>query len=269
MTERASIAATEPDRLARPGGETVAYHALAGRPPGVVFLSGFVSDMTGTKATALEDHCRNVGRAFVRFDYLGHGASSGRFTDGTIGRWADDAIAVLDAATEGPQVLVGSSMGGWLMLLAALARPARVCGLVGVAAAPDFTEDLVWAGLDATQRETLMRDGLVHLAPDDGEEPTPITRDLSEEARGHLLLRAPIPLTCPVRLIHGLADSDVPWRVSLDAAARLESDDVVVTLVKDGDHRLSDPDDLERLCMTLDEVCERAADDHDLPVAGA
>ena len=259
MTERASIARGEPSRLARPDGHTIAYRATPGKRPGVVFMAGFMSDMTGTKAVALEDDCRGTGRAYVRFDYLGHGASSGRFVDGAIGRWADDAVAVIDAAAEGPQVLVGSSMGGWLMLLAALARPQRVCGLVGVAAAPDFTEDLFWATFDAGQRKTLMRDGIVHLPSDYGDEPTPITRALIEDGREHLVLRAPIPLACPVRLIHGMADADVPWRTSLTLAEKLASNDVEVTLVKDGGHRLSEPPDLARLCRAVADVCRLAA----------
>ncbi len=250
MTERASIAPVEPSRLDRPGGNTIAYRAVAGKRPGVVFLGGFASDMTGTKAQALDDFCRSQGRAYVRFDYLGHGASSGRFSDGAIGRWADDAVAVLDACTQGPQVLVGSSMGGWLMLLAALARPERVCGLVGVAAAPDFTDN-IWDDLDAGQRQALNRDDVVYLPSDYGDDPTPVTRELIEEGRGHLLLRAPIAIRCPVRLIHGTADNDVPWRTSIALAERLESDDVEVTLVKDGGHRLSAEPDLARLRRTI------------------
>ncbi len=233
--------------LARPDGERVAYHRLAGRGPGVVFLGGFASDMTGTKAIALEAWCRAEGLAFVRFDYLGHGRSSGRFADGMIGRWADDALAVLDALTEGPQVLVGSSMGGWIMLLAALARPRRVAGLVGVAAAPDFTEDLMWVTWDEATRARLMRDGAIELPNAYGEAPTTITRALIEDGRRHLLLGAPIPIRCPVRLLQGMADPDVPWPTALRLAERLESSDVVVTLIKDGDHRLARDQDLDRL----------------------
>ncbi len=259
MTELASVAAAEPSRLERPGGHTIAYRATPGKRPGVVFLGGFVSDMTGTKAAALDGFCRGDGRAYARFDYLGHGASSGRFADGTIGRWADDAIAVIDACTQGPQVLVGSSMGGWIMLLAALARPARVCGLVGVAAAPDFTEDLLWAGFDAAGREALMRDGAVELPSDDGDEPITISRTLIEDGRDHLLLGDAIPITCPVRLLQGMADTSVPWRTALALADRLAGTDVEVVLIKGGDHRLSEPADLERLGRTLDRVCALAS----------
>ncbi len=260
MTDASSIAEAAPRRLDRPDGHTIAYHWTPGKAPGVVFIGGFMSDMTGTKATALDAYCRAEGRAYTRFDYLGHGASSGDFAQGTIGRWADDAIAVIDAATQGPLVLVGSSMGGWIMLLAALARSARVCGLVGIAAAPDFTEDLFWNTFDEEARETLMRDGVVQRPSDYGDEPYTITRALIEDGRQHLVLRSPIPLTCPVRLLHGLEDADVPWRTALSLAETLESDDVEVTLVKRGTHTLSEPADLERLWRAVSEVCALADD---------
>ncbi|MEE9273781.1 MAG: alpha/beta hydrolase, partial [bacterium] len=221
-------------KLEREGGHTLAYRASPGKGPGVIFLGGFLSDMEGTKAAALEERCRAAGRAFVRFDYLGHGASSGRFEEGTIGRWAEDAVAVLDAVAEGPQVLVGSSMGGWIMLLAALARPGRVAGLVGIAAAPDFTEDLMWARFPEEVRERLRGGGTYHLPSEYDENPYPITGRLIEEGRGRLLLRGRIPIVCPVRLIHGMEDADVPSEVSLKLSEALESADVTVTLVKGG-----------------------------------
>lgn len=243
-----------PDRLERPDGATIAYYRTPGKRPGIVFLGGFMSDMTGSKASALEAYARARGQAFVRFDYLGHGQSSGRFTDGTIGRWADDAVAVLDALSEGPQILVGSSMGGWLMLLAALARPRRVAALVGIAAAPDFTEDLLWAAFPEEVRETLLRDGLYHEPSAYAEAPYPITLTLIEEGRHHLLLREEIAIGCPVRLLHGMADDDVPYQLAPKLAKRLRSADVEVTLVKSGDHRLSEPADLARLAATLDRL---------------
>jgi pimeloyl-ACP methyl ester carboxylesterase len=216
-----------------------------------------MSDMTGSKALSLEDFAARRGQAFLRFDYLGHGASSGRFEEGTIGRWAEDAVAALDELTEGPQVLVGSSMGGWIMLLAALARPQRVAGLLGIAAAPDFTEDLMWDAYPPEVRETLEREGVYHEPSDYGEDPYPITKALIDDGRKHLLLRAPLPITCPVRLIHGMADPDVPWELAIRLADRLESDDVEVTLVKGAGHRLSEPEDLERLGRTLARLLER------------
>ncbi len=251
-----------PSRLDRPDGSHLAYHATpAADPgdgrPGLVFCGGFMSDMTGTKATALEAYARREGLAFVRFDYFGHGASSGAFTDGTIGRWAEDAIAIVDKVTEGPQVLVGSSMGGWIMLLAALARPARIAGLVGIAPAPDFTEDLMWARYDAGIRAALERDGVYHEPSSYSDAPYPITLRLIEEGRGHLLLRAPIALACPLRILQGMRDQDVPWQTALRLAERIESKDVEVTLVKDGDHRLSEPRDLARLFGTLTGLLER------------
>lgn len=243
-------------RLTLSDGTHIAYHQTPGATPGVIFLGGFMSDMTGTKATALEAHCRATGRAFVRFDYLGHGASAGKFEEGTIGRWRDDALAILDQVAEGPQILVGSSMGGWIALLVALARPARVAGLVGVAAAPDFTRDLMWPSFTPDERAALERDGFIRQPTEYGDEPYVITRKLLDEAQDHLLLDGPVAVTCPVRLIHGTADPDVPYDVSRRLLERLTAQDVTLTLVKDGDHRMSSPADLARLCAAVDELAE-------------
>lgn len=245
--------------VTRGDGSTIAYRRSPGASPGVVFLTGFRSDMTGGKALALEAACRARGRAYLRFDYTGHGQSSGAFTAGTVGTWTDDAVFVLERLTEGPQVLVGSSMGGWIMLLAALRLGARIAGLVGIAAAPDFTEDLIWQEADASVRARLLRDGVWHEPSAYSPEPTPITLALIEEGRRHLLLRAPIPLACPVRLIHGMRDPDVPWQTALRLAERLDTRDVELILVKDGDHRLSTDEDLERLVRIVDELCARTA----------
>ena len=246
----------EPRILARADGSTIAYHQSDGDAPGVVFMGGFMSDMTGIKAVSLETHCRAAGRAFLRFDYQGHGRSSGAFVDGTIGLWATDAIDVLDSLTRGPQVLVGSSMGGWIALLAALARPDRVAGIVGVAAAPDFTEALMWQHFPPDVRAILERDGVWYQPTQYGPAPYPITMKLIEEGRKHLLLELPIAVHCPVRLIHGMADRDVPWQHALLTAEQLLSGHVTVTLVKDGDHRLSRDEDIARLCRILDALCE-------------
>jgi pimeloyl-ACP methyl ester carboxylesterase len=245
--------------VTRGDGATIAYHATPGAGPGVVFLTGFRSDMTGGKAVALEAACRARGRAYLRFDYTGHGRSSGAFIDGTIGQWTADAVFAVERLTEGPQVLVGSSMGGWIMLLAALALGDRVAGLVGIAAAPDFTEELIWHAADDATRATLERDGVVQQPSDYSDEPTPITLKLVEEGRRHLLLQAPIALACPVRLVHGMRDPDVPWQTALRLTERLASRDVEIILVKDGDHRLSTDDDLARLAHVVEEVCRRAA----------
>lgn len=233
------------------GPTPLAYRRVPGRGgPGVVFLGGFKSDMTGSKASHLAAWCAARGRAFLRFDYSGHGASGGRFEDGTIGRWLDDALAAFDALAEGPQVVVGSSMGGWIALLLALRRPERVAALVGIAAAPDFTEELIWKELSPEIRGAIARDG-AWLRPSEYGEPYPITRALIEDGRKHLLLGGPIPIRAPVRLLHGQRDADVPWEMSLRLAERLESEDVRATLVKGGDHRLSTEADLALLSATL------------------
>jgi pimeloyl-ACP methyl ester carboxylesterase len=241
--------------LARAGRGSIAYHRLEGAKstagttaqPGIVFLGGFMSDMTGTKAAWLEDFTAGTGQSYLRFDYSGHGQSDGLFTEGTIGSWLQDTLDVLDRLTEGPQILIGSSMGGWLALLAALQRPDRVAGLIGVAAAPDFTEDLILNELSEIQRATLLRDGQVAVPSDYGEDPYIITQALIDEGRAHLLLKAPIALTCPVHLLHGMKDPDVPWQTALRITGKLETDQVAVTLVKDGDHRLARPQDLSRI----------------------
>ena len=242
----------------RHGGPPLAYASTAGRSPTVMFLTGFRSDMTGAKALHLERHCAQRGQGFLRFDYSGHGASGGRFEDGCIGDWCADALTMLDEVASGPVVLIGSSMGGWIMLLVALARPERVRGLVGLASAPDFTRDLIGARLTAENRATLERDGML-LAPSDYGDPLPITRRLLEDGERHLLLDRPIPLHCPVHLLHGQQDPDVPWQTSLRLAARLESAAVTVELLKDGDHRLSREEDLRRIAAALDRVLEQAS----------
>ncbi|MBK1663132.1 alpha/beta hydrolase [Rhodospirillum rubrum] len=246
------LAERAPSMLTDLDGVTIAYHRTPGKTPGVVFIHGFMSNMDGGKALFVENWCRDHGRAFVRFDQTGHGLSSGAFEEGSIGRWAADTIAVLDALTTGPQVLIGSSMGGWLMLLAALARPDRVAGLIGLAAAPDFTEDLIWDQASPEIRETLLREGRVEETGSGDEGPTVFTKGLIEDGRRHLLLRAPLAIDCPVRLIHGLGDQSVPWETALRLQKALRASDVSVTLVKDGEHRLSRPQDLDRLGRTLE-----------------
>lgn len=253
-----------PAILTRDDGAAIAYHRTpAGVAPkifpGVVFLGGFRSDMTGTKALALERMCRDNGRDFVRFDYFGHGQSSGDFTQGSIGRWVDDAVAVLDQLTDGPQILVGSSMGGWIMLLAALARPRRVAGLVGIAAAPDFTEDLIWQRASPEIRAALEQDGVYFELTDYDDAPYPITMKLIEEGRGHLLLERPIALHCPVRLFHGMKDESVPWSTTTRISDALLTDDVRIFLVKDGDHRLSRDGDIERMCVAVNGLCRQVS----------
>ncbi|MBF0356053.1 MAG: alpha/beta hydrolase [Alphaproteobacteria bacterium] len=241
-----------PLMLTRDSGATIAYHRLSGKGPGVVFMTGFMSDMTGSKALALEELCKARGQAFLRFDYRGHGASSDSFKNGCIGDWAEDAILALDQLSSGPQVLVGSSMGGWIMLLTALARPLRVAGLVGIAPAPDFTENLIWPELTEAQRQTVTSQGFVEIPSQYGEAPYLITRRLIEDGRSHLLLnKGPLPINVPVRLIQGLEDKDVPWKTALAIQNAVESQDVEITFVKNGGHRLSEPEDLSRLVRTV------------------
>jgi len=225
---------------------TIATGVRHGAGPTTIFLPGYASDMTGTKALALDDWAARTNRAFVRFDYHGCGESPGAFEDFTLDDWRDDALAVIDS-TDGPVVLIGSSMGGWLMLLAALARPDRVAALIGIAVAPDFTD---W-GFDAAQRDVLARDGRI-VAPSDYGAPLVTTRGLWESGQRNLLLGGEIGIDAPVRLIHGQADPDVPWRQSLLLADRLRSADVQVTLIKEGDHRLSRADDIALLIATLE-----------------
>jgi pimeloyl-ACP methyl ester carboxylesterase len=253
MSLKETPSSAAPERahiLSRAGGATIAYRRRLGTRPGVVFLGGFMSDMTGTKANRLDAFCAARGQAYLRFDYFAHGASSGDFAEATVGRWAEDSVAVLDALTEGPQILVGSSIGGWIMLLAALTRPARVAALVGIAAAPDATA-LMWEAFSAADREAILRDGAIRRPSAYSAEGYLYTRKLIEDGRRHLLLHAPVPLRCPVRLLHGMQDPDVPWRQSLALAERLESADVQLLLVKDGDHRLSTERDLVLLERTI------------------
>jgi pimeloyl-ACP methyl ester carboxylesterase len=239
------------ERLKREDGETIAYLARAGKPPGLLWLGGFKSDMTGTKATALDEWAARQGRALLRFDYFGHGQSSNDFRKGTISRWKDDALAVLDRLTTGPQVLIGSSMGGWIALLVALARPERIAGLLLIAPAADFTEDLMWVRLPEEAKRDIMEKGEWIWPTSYDEEPYPITRALIEDGRKNLILNAPIDLPFPVRILQGMQDPDVPWMHAVKTVERIEGD-VTLTLIKNGDHRLSTPADLARMSAALE-----------------
>ena len=240
----------ESGRLDRGDGVELAWRRVAGRGPGVVFLGGFRSDMTGTKAEDLAAFCAETGRAFLRFDYSGHGASGGEFEAGSIGRWAADAETAISALTEGPQVLVGSSMGGWISLLLMRRRPEMMAGFVGIAAAPDFTLRIE-AALAPAAREALEREGVWHR-PSAYGDPYPITRELLEDGRRNLVLDGPVALAVPVRLLQGQQDPDVPWETALDIAEAVTGGDVQVVLVKDGDHRLSWPQDLQLLRQVVE-----------------
>jgi pimeloyl-ACP methyl ester carboxylesterase len=225
--------------LDTPQGRRLAYHQTEGKGPWVVFLGGLKSDMQGTKAIHLEAWCKAQGRAFLRFDYSGHGESSGSFEDGCIGDWAEDTRAALDALTKGKLIVVGSSMGGWQSLLFARAHPDRVAGLVTIAAAPDFTEDGYWAAFTVAQRAALARDGQIEM-PSDYMEPYIITQRLIEDGRAHLVLRDPLPLPFPVRCLQGTADTAVSTETALRLIDHADSPDMRLTLVKDADHRFSD-----------------------------
>ena len=241
---------------------TLAFHRVAANGdgvnlPGVVFLGGFKSDMTGTKAVFLEAWAREAGRGFLRFDYTGHGQSSGAFLDGSIGEWARDAQDAIEGLTEGPQILVGSSMGGWISLLMAQRIPDRIAGLVEIAAAPDFTEDSMWAGFDAEQRATLDDVGQVELPSEYSDEPYIITRKLIADGRDNLVLRTPLHLPFPSRFLQGTADEDVPVEVAHRLLSHATGPDIRLTLVKGSDHRFSGSDELALIRATLDEVTER------------
>ncbi len=238
---------------------SVAVRARPGGGPGIFWLGGFKSDMKGTKAAALDAFAAREARACLRFDYSGHGESGGAFTDGTIGRWFEESLAVFDRFCRGPQIVVGSSMGGWIALLLAraLARreaadgATRLQGLVLIAPAADFTEELIWKRMPDDVKETLARDGAWLRPSAYDETPYPITMRLIEEGRDHLVLGGSIRAGCPVRILQGVQDPDVPWRHAVALAARLPADEVMLTLIQDGDHRLSRPRDIDRLIAAI------------------
>src|SRR6202162_42522 len=237
----------------------IAVRARGGSVPGLFWLGGFKSDMAGTKALALDAWAAAQHRACVRFDYSGHGESGGAFVDGTIGRWLEESVAVFEQFCAGPQVVVGSSMGGWMALLLAreLAKRAggraSLAGLVLIAPAPDFTEELMWKGFSPEIRQEIETTG-VWLRPSQYGEPYPITRALIEEGRNHLLLGSAIDVGCPARILQGAQDADVPWQHAFALAHRLPADDVVLTMIQDGDHRLSRPQDIARIIAAVAEI---------------
>ena len=241
------------------GRRRIAVRARDGGAPGLFWLGGFNSDMKGTKALALDAWAAEHGRACVRFDYSGHGESGGAFIDGTIGRWLEESVAVFERFCHGPQVVIGSSMGGWMALLLArelAKRPesrASLAGLVLIAPAPDFTEQLMWNGFSPEVKQEIETKG-VWLRPSEYGEPYPITRALIEEGRNHLLLGSAIDVGCPVRILQGAQDPDVPWQHAFALAHRLPTDDVVLTMIQDGDHRLSRPQDIARMIAAVAEI---------------
>jgi pimeloyl-ACP methyl ester carboxylesterase len=268
-----SSAASEQPFYIEVGGapaRRIAVRAREGHAPGLFWLGGFNSDMKGTKALALDAWAAEHGRGCVRFDYSGHGESGGQFIEGTIGRWLEEAIAVFTQFCRGPQVVIGSSMGGWIALLLAreIARrqgggqrkvqgevqaEGSLAGLVLIAPAPDFTEELMWKGFSKEARREIEQNG-VWYRPSEYGDPYPIARSLIEEGRNHLILGATIDVGCPVRILQGARDGDVPWQHALRLAHRLPAEDVVLTMVQDGDHRLSRPQDIARIIAAVAEM---------------
>jgi len=241
-----------------PAARRIAVRVRDGAAPGLFWLGGFKSDMKGTKAEALDRWAGDHGRSCIRFDYSGHGESGGDFVDGTIGRWLEDSVAVFEGFAKGPQVLVGSSMGGWLALLLVQALKERntagsVAGLVLIAPAVDFTEELMWKNFSPEVKRQIETEGSWQRPSQYAESAYPITRGLIEDGRKHLLLGGLIETGCPVRILQGVQDPDVPWQHAVELSSRLARDDVVLTLVKDGDHRLSRPEDIERLTAAVAE----------------
>src|SRR5882757_11395048 len=261
MTNSSGTAADPTFMAVGSGGDVrqIAVRARAGASPGLVWLGGFKSDMQGTKALALDAWAAEHGRACVRFDYSGHGESGGAFVDGTIGRWLEESVAVFDQFCRGPQVVIGSSMGGWIALLLAReiarrqASPVSLAGLVLIAPAPDFTEQLMWNGFPPEVREEIQTKG-VWMRPSQYGDAYPITRALIEEGRNHLLLGSAIDVGCPVRILQGAQDPDVPWQHAFALAHRLPTEDVVLTMIQDGDHRLSRPQDIARIIAAVAEI---------------
>ena len=251
-------------RLERADGPSLAYVRRQAGPgqPTVMFCGGFRSNMTGIKATYLEDLCGRQGYGFLRFDYGGHGGSDGRFEDGTIGVWLADAVVALDQLTQGTVILVGSSMGAWIATLIALQRPARIAGLVLLAPAIDFTEDIIWDRLDGAHRAKLGRERRLTFPSAYSEEPDVITWALIEEGRRHLILGKPITTGRPVRVLHGMHDSDIPWAHAIRLMESLVDTDAQLTLIKDGEHRLQRPQDLGLIGRAVCDLADRALSGH-------
>ena len=238
----------------------IAYKRVAGKGPGVVFLCGHGSNMEGSKALFLESWAKHHERSFLRFDYSGHGSSDGEFYETNISDWTRDAISVVDDLTEGQQILVGSSLGGWIMLNVTLARPDRVAALVGIAAAPDFTENLIWQPLGEASRKAFKTDGQIAMENPYADDPVIYPYHLIEDGRKHLRLTSPLAISHPVRLLHGINDTEVPWQTSVTLANCLQSEDVVLHLDKAATHRFSEPAQLRSLQAVLDQLIEQLAD---------
>ncbi|WP_411819785.1 alpha/beta hydrolase [Hyphococcus formosus] len=240
-----------PQFLQGPNGR-IAYRKVDGTiAPGIIWLGGFQSDMLGTKAEHLSKWALSENRSYLRFDYTGHGESDGKFEDGCISEWAEDALAAFDKTTEGPQILVGSSMGGWIATLLVRQRPERIAAVVFIAPAPDFTETLMWPSFSDAERNTINAEGRLAQPSEYSDEPQIITKKLIEDGRKNLVMNGPIPINCPVRVLQGMKDDAVPYSHALRFAEALATEDIEISIVKSGDHRLSTPADLERLTATI------------------
>ena len=248
----------QPSFVTSDQGRRLAFHKTEGEGPVVVFLGGFASDMSGTKAVFLEDWAKSTGRAFLRFDYSGHGESSEEFKDGSIGEWAEDALTVITQIKEQKLILVGSSMGGWISLLLSKRIPDRIAGFVGIAAAPDFTEDSMWTWMTDAQKEELETRGYVEIASDYSDEPYAITKKLIEDGRQQLVLREPLELPFPVRLLHGTADEDVAMSVPLKILDHATGPDIQLNLVQGVDHRFSAPRELDLILAAVNDVTAKS-----------
>ncbi|XP_043081986.1 abhydrolase domain containing 10, depalmitoylase b isoform X2 [Puntigrus tetrazona] len=243
--------------ISRPDHPKLAYRRVKGKSPGVVFLPGYGSNMSGQKAEALEEFCRSLGHSYLRFDYSGHGASEGVFSEGTIGTWKKDVLFMLDELAEGPQILVGSSMGGWLMLLAAIAHPEKTKALVGISTAADHFVT-AFKTLPIQVRKECEDKGVWTIPTKSNEEGIyTVSMEFLREAENHCILQSPIPITCPVRLIHGLKDEDVPWHISMQVAERVLSSDVDVILRRHGQHRMAEKDDIKLIVYTIDDLIDK------------
>ena len=245
---------SEPQFVISEENRKIAYHYHKGNDVSVVFCGGYMSDMEGTKAIYLENTCVKLGLSYLRFDYSGHGSSSEDFIDGTIGKWTEDALAVIDQVTKGPLLIIGSSMGGWIGLLICLARKDRLKAFIGIAPAPDFTRELMWDQYSQNIKDILKKDG-VYLEPSEySDEPYKVSYNFITEGEDHILLNGPIEINCPVRLFHGLKDTSVPSEFSARIAAKVVSEDVIISYNKSGDHRLSTVENLSRLKLALIEL---------------
>ncbi len=251
----------EPDFLDINDNQRIAYHKIDGQKPGIIFLCGHGSDMQGTKSIYMENWARTHGHGFIRFDYRGHGASDGNFLDLAISDWTADALAVIDHLTVGPQILVGSSLGGWIMLNAACRRPERIAGLIGIAAAPDFTKELIWDTLDKDAQSAMKQSGFLSVPNPYADEPVIYPYHLVEDGAAHLHLQGDtIKITAPVRLLHGMQDEEVPWQVASRIMEKLASDDVLLHLDKNATHRFSEPAQLDMLGQTITDLVRRIQD---------